>query len=65
MDVQNERMTLSVSEAADILGVSRPSLYQLIDKPGFPSFRVGRRVLISRAGLARWVEQQTEGADNV
>ena len=65
MDVQNERMTLSVSEAADILGVSRPSLCQLIDKPGFPSFRVGRRVLISRAGLARWVEQQTEGADNV
>lgn len=65
MGSNDERMTMSVAEAAKALGISRPSLYALLDVPGFPSFRVGRRVLISRAGLARWVEQQTEGADDV
>lgn len=61
MDIQSERMTLSVAEAAKTLGISRPSLYSLLDRPGFPAFRVGRRVLISRAGLERWIEQEAEG----
>ena len=59
MDARNEqRMALSVAEAAEALGISRPSLYALLDRPGFPSFRVGRRVLISREGLASWVAEQ-------
>lgn len=56
-----EKMTLSVTEAAELLGVSRPTVYQLIRSDGFPSFKIGTRTLISRVGLARWIEQQTVG----
>lgn len=55
----DEKIALSVTEASATLGVSRPTLYRLIHRDDFPSFRVGGRVLISRDGLAQWVETQT------
>ena len=56
-----EKMTLSVSDAAVVLGVSRPSVYRLIRSEGFPVFKIGTRTLISRAGLSEWIEKQTGG----
>ena len=53
-----ERVALSVTEAAALLGVSRPTVYQLLNREGFPSFRIGTRRLISRSGLERWVQEQ-------
>lgn len=53
-----EKLTYSVTEAAEVLGVSRPTMYELIRREGFPSLKVGRRVLISRQRLAEWVDQQ-------
>lgn len=53
-----ERLALSVTEAAALLGVSRPTVYELINREDFPSFRIGTRRVISRAGLERWVEAQ-------
>ena len=54
----NEKIGLSVTEAAALLGVSRPTVYELINRADFPSFRIGTRRVISRAGLERWVEEQ-------
>lgn len=56
-----ERLTLSVTEAAEVLGVSRPTIYQLIHRRDFPAFKVGARTLISRERLAAWVEAQAGG----
>ena len=56
----NEKMALSVSEAAELLGVSRPTVYKLLRRADFPGFRVGSRQLVSREGLARWVAEQAE-----
>lgn len=55
-----EKLTVSVTEAAQMLGLSRPTVYKLIRTDGFPVVRIGTRTLISRAGLERWVEQQAE-----
>lgn len=38
----NEKITLSVTEAAAVLGVSRPTVYQLIHRSDFPAFKVGK-----------------------
>ena len=54
----NERLALSVTEAAACLGVSRPTVYELLRRDDFPSFRIGTRQLISRDGLAEWVKRQ-------
>ncbi len=53
-----ERFAFSPSEAAEALGVSRPTVYQLMHRADFPSFKVGSRTLISAEGLRRWVEAQ-------
>ena len=53
------RMTLTVEEAADELHISRPVAYELVKEPDFPSFRIGKRILVNRAGLQRWIDDQS------
>lgn len=57
---EENRITLSVEQAAAQLGVSIPVLRDLTHKPGFPCFRIGRRVLIPRADLIEWVSRQAK-----
>ena len=45
-------------KAAELLGVSRPTVYKLLRRADFPGFRVGSRQLVSRAGLSKWVAEQ-------
>lgn len=53
------RMTLTVEEAADELHISRPVAYELVKEPDFPSFRIGKRILVNRLGLQRWIDNQS------
>lgn len=54
-------VAISVSDAAKLLGISRPSMYQVMHQSDFPAFHVGRRTLISVDGLRDWVRQQAKG----
>ena len=56
-----ERLTYSVTEAAQALGISRPAMYSLIHQEGFPTLKIGSRRLISRELLAEWVREQAGG----
>lgn len=54
---------ISVAEAAEFLGVSRPFLYELLRRrengqPVVPHVRLGRRVLLPRP----WLEELAAGA---
>lgn len=51
-------MAMSVEQMADELAIGRNVAYQIIRQPGFPSFMIGRRVLISRKGLQSWIDDQ-------
>ena len=58
-----QRICLTVEQAAQSLGISRPTLLGLTHKAGFPCFRIGRRVLIPRRALLDWLDRQAaEGA---
>ena len=54
-------LTYSVTEAAQALGVSRRTMYDLLHKEGLPTLKVGGRRLISRELLAEWVRVQAGG----
>ena len=56
----NDKITVSVTEAAQLLGLSRPTVYKLIHRGDFPVLRVGTRTLIHRARLEEWAERQME-----
>lgn len=60
-----DKLAVGTTEAAKMMDISRPTLYKLLNRADFPSFRVGGRVLISVAGLQAWIDRQTaakEGA---
>ena len=52
------RMVMTVEEMGKELGISRATAYELTQRPDFPSFSIGRRVLVSRDGLQKWIEKQ-------
>ena len=53
----NEKLTLSVEEMAQTLGISRPVAYELIKREGFPAIRVSeRRIIIPIESLKRWLD---------
>ncbi len=55
-------LTLTVEDAAKVLGLGRTTMYELARTKGFPVVTVGRRKLISRQGLERWI-QENEGRE--
>ena len=56
----NTKLTLSVSEAARKLGISRNSLYEGIKRGEVPCIRIGKRILIPIAALEMKLSGMTE-----
>lgn len=54
-------LTYNVTEAAAALGVSRRTMYELINRKDFPTLKIGGRRLVSRELLAEWVRVQADG----
>ncbi len=52
------RLTLSVEEAAKVVGISRDKMYQLVRVDGFPTIRIGSKLLVSAKGLEQWLDNQ-------
>jgi len=48
-------LTLSVSEAAELLGVSRDLVYELVAQRELPALRLGRRIVLPRRALEELV----------
>ena len=44
------------------LGVSPSSAYELLHEDGFPSLRIGSRLVVPKEQFRLWVERQTGGA---
>lgn len=59
-----EKLTMTVEETGKVLGVSRPVAYELTKREGFPTVRVGRRILVSREGLRQWLLKEAGAAQN-
>ena len=53
-----EKLVYSVAEAAQVLGISRAKMYELVRVDGFPVLHIGNRKVVSRKGLERWVDKQ-------
>jgi excisionase family DNA binding protein len=47
-----------VTEAARVLGISRSYCYELVQEGVLPSLQLGRRRLVPRAALERYVEER-------
>ena len=59
------RPTLTVSAAAEILGISRNSCYEGVAKGQIPAIRIGRRLVIPTALLLDMLGINAHEADTV
>ena len=54
------KMLISIKEASEVLGLSRPMVTQLTHRDDFPSVRIGSRILINVKKLQEWLDNQSE-----
>ena len=52
-------MYMNAKNVADLLGLSPTSVYGLMKKRGFPTIRVGNRVVIPKDKFFEWAEKNT------
>lgn len=57
-DCPQSKIMLTVPEAAQILRIDKVTVYEMAKTRGFPAIRIGRRVLIPRDALLRWIENE-------
>ena len=52
-------LMLSVTDMAEVLGISRAGAYELVKTEGFPSLSVGSRIIIPKEEFMSWVKCQS------
>lgn len=57
------RATLTVEEAAAVLGIGRTLAFEMARAGRLPVIRLGRRILVPRAALERMLEQAAHSND--
>ena len=53
---------LNAKIVAKTLGVSPSTAYELMHEKGFPSLRIGSRIVVPKEKFQQWVEEQMRGA---
>lgn len=57
----DDRLMWNVPEVARKLGIGRNEAYRLVRAGILPSIRLGKRILVPRYALERWLEEQARG----
>ena len=52
-------LVLDVADIQRIMGISRVSAYELVHTPGFPAFRSGRLIKVSKQAFFDWMAKET------
>ena len=54
-------LLLSVKQLVDLMGVSDSSIYELIQEADFPSLQIGKRIVVPKEELRKWITAHTKG----
>lgn len=52
---------LNANQLAQALNLSRAGAYQLMHSSSFPTVRIGKRMLVPKEHLLRWLDQKVQG----
>lgn len=55
-----ERLLLKPLEAAQVLGIGRSLIYELIARREIPSVRLGRCLRVPKESLQQWLKEREE-----
>lgn len=58
------KVTLTVTEAAQLIGICKPKMYEIVRARKVRFVKVGKKILISRQSLLDWLKKgETYGAE--
>ena len=52
---------LNAETVAKVLGISPSSGYELMHEAGFPTLKIGKRIVVPKEQFIRWVSEHTGG----
>ncbi len=55
---------LNAALVAKTLGIAPSSAYELMHETGFPTLRVGNRIVVPKEKFIEWVMRSTKGGDD-
>lgn len=58
-------LVLDVADIQRIMGISRVTAYELVHTPGFPAFRSGRLIKVSKIAFFEWMAKGMEGCRRI
>lgn len=50
---------LNANTIAQTLGISRAGAYELMHSKGFPTLRIGKRMMVSKEHFIEWIEKHS------
>jgi excisionase family DNA binding protein len=53
-----QRLTYTVPEIAQLMGLNVITAYELAKRKDFPAVRIGRRIIVPREAFYRWLDGQ-------
>ena len=51
-------LVLNATQLADVLSISRANAYNPLHREDFPTLHIGKRMLVPRDKLVRWMDEQ-------
>lgn len=58
MRIQVNKLTLTVKEAAECIGVSKDLIYKMVQEKQIPCLRIGKRILFRHESIEEWMINQ-------
>ncbi|MBU4438186.1 MAG: helix-turn-helix domain-containing protein [Firmicutes bacterium] len=56
-----EKLTYTVQEIAELIGISKPKAYELTNRSDFPAIRIGRKIVIPKEEFKTWLGAEARG----
>lgn len=60
LSVENLPFTLTVDQISELMGVSKPIAFRMVNRKGFPMIREGRRIIIPRDKFIEWINAKSD-----
>ncbi len=55
--MEDDKLSISVDEAAKLLGIGKNLMLKLVTVKGFPAIRFKRKIIINKSKLQKWFDE--------
>ena len=64
-EITDDKLTITVDEAAKMINVGKNLMLELVKNDGFPAVRFERKIIINKRQFIQWFDDLTSGKINI